>query len=134
MQPTEPRLSGRKLRIAEDQPQYEPVTVVLADNRQYPAANGFVDDPKLRRPNTRIMAFRLTDEDRRRIAAGADVYVAMLTYGNPQQPILLSTGPELMAEIHGLEVTQPVPYCPPLSSPDATGSSAPTDSEGPEAL
>ena len=41
-----------------------------------------------------VSRWRLTDDERRWVLAGADVYVFMRTHGRPVQPISLVVGPE----------------------------------------
>lgn len=93
MSPVEPRINGRKVRVAEDQPEYQALTIVQATNQQYRGQS-----------NTVIMAFEPTPAERQLIINGAMIYVALLTFGGPQQPILISADVEEMAQLHGLAV------------------------------
>lgn len=137
MKNVKPRIQGQVLRAAENQPEYTPVDILLARNIDYTI-------PVDKDYNTVIMAFELTGEERQRIINGEDVYVALLTYGHPQQPIMLSVGPEEMAEWHGLEVdrrsaAQRLADERGLAREHdrralPQGDGAPTDAEGPEAL
>ena len=104
MEAVTPRLTGKIVRVAESQPEYVPVSVVRATNKQYGTARG-------KDHNTAIMAFRPSPEERQRIADGADIYVALLTFGHDQQPIIVSAGPELMAMIHRLEALDDSTSC-----------------------
>jgi hypothetical protein len=66
----------RVVVFAEDQPQYRPLpTVLLAGNE------GRV-----------ISRWALTDEERAAIANGEDLYIELLTFAGPLQPILPSVG------------------------------------------
>ena len=48
------------------------------------------------------MAFRPTPGERERLVAGDDLYVALLTFGHPQQPIRVLAGKEEAAAIFGI--------------------------------
>lgn len=39
-----------------------------------------------------LSRWRLNDDDRRRIAAGADLYLMLRTFGQPMQPVRLQVG------------------------------------------
>ncbi len=91
-----PRLLAPVVRVAERQEEYEPIDAVQAVNPHYWAANGC--------HNTMIMAVSLTGEERQRIINGESIYIALLTYGRPQQPLLVSVGPDDMAAWHNLAV------------------------------
>lgn len=84
-----PAIAGRVVRVAEDQPGYEPVSVVLGTDNMYRCPNGLY--------NTVVMAFQLTLEERKRIIDGEDLYVSLLTYGEPQQGIRVLVGEKEMA-------------------------------------
>jgi hypothetical protein len=60
--------------FAKNQPQYKPLRCSVDDSRGD------------RRVTSR---WTLTDEQRKAIANGADIYLTLLTHGNPLQPILL---------------------------------------------
>jgi hypothetical protein len=133
--PVEPKLLGNKIRVAENQPEYTPVTVVVAHNPDFRAPLS----PKAM--NSVIMAFSLTAEERRRIALGENtIYVSLLTFGNLQQPILLTVGAEEMAERFSLDVlqhcgtVQPEDEADALAHPNALGGSITDGSEGAEQL
>jgi hypothetical protein len=89
-----PRIVGPLCEVAKDQPQYQPVVVIPAVNPRHP----------LPRHNAVIMCFEPTAEDRQRVINGENIYVALLTNGAPQQPILITVGPEDMAAWHNLSV------------------------------
>lgn len=61
---------------AEDQPAYQPLPVARLHG-----AEGRV-----------ISRWTLTDEERVRIAGGEDLYIELLTFGQPLQPILPTVG------------------------------------------
>jgi hypothetical protein len=102
MKAVTPMLEAPQLRVAEDQPQYTPVTVALMHNPDFIA--------RQRRDGTRynavVMAFRPSDEERAQLAAGADIYVSLLTFGEPQQPIIVTAGKEAMADVYGVAVAR----------------------------
>lgn len=113
MKPITPQLAGGpQVRVAETQPQFRPVTVVRLNHPGYPAT----DDPRAhsppRRQNSVVMAFEPTPEQRAKIAAGAAIYASLLTFGGPQQAILLAAGAEEMAAIYNVPVLEPDPEVP----------------------
>lgn len=87
-----PRLDAPQITIAEDQEEFKPVTAALVDHPAYPPV------PTQHGPaNSLVLAFRPTDEERARIAAGEDVYVSLLTFMKPMPGIILSVGPDEFA-------------------------------------
>jgi hypothetical protein len=97
MRPIRPKLTATQITIAEDQHEYLPVTAALVNHPGFPLRPG-------QQHNAIVVAFRPTDEERAKIAAGADLYLEMLTFGGPITPIILDVGPENMAEWFGCEV------------------------------
>lgn len=77
MRPVAPRLGFPEITIAEDQHEYLPVTA------------GVFMGPLGREIVTR---WQLTPEDRARLLAGEDIYIRVLTYGQPLQPLAPSIG------------------------------------------
>lgn len=64
--------------LAEDQTEYKTLcaaSVTFSDGAQ-----------------AMVTRWRLTDEERARVAAGEDLFVTMLTFGKPLQPILPEIG------------------------------------------
>lgn len=80
-----PELDCRICAIAEGQHEYLTIYGGFLTNPSYPAPNGY---------NTALLAFRLDEEHRKAIAEGADIYVSLLTFGNPMQPIIVQVGKE----------------------------------------
>ena len=78
MRPVAPRLGLPEVTLAEEQPEYAPITVA-----------GFLDEDG--RPGV-ISRWRLTDEERAQVAAGADLYLSLFTFGQPMQPVHLEVG------------------------------------------
>lgn len=74
---------------------YTPVRAVFAKHPDYQIAG-----PE--KHNAVIMAFRPNPDERQLIAEGADIYIALLTFGRPQQPIIVTAGKEVMAHVFGL--------------------------------
>jgi hypothetical protein len=61
--------------IAKDQPEYRPL-------------------PSVCTPDGRVITrWQPSDEERALIAAGEDLYLTILTFNQPMQPILLTAGP-----------------------------------------
>lgn len=125
MKSTTPLLVAPYSRVAEHQPQYEAVTVARLNNPQYPGGPAH--------PNSVVMAFELDPDERARIAYGAAIYITLLTFGNPQQPVLITVGEDEMAAVFGV-ATRPredeppdptTPRCsPPASTPPITNAAA----------
>src|SRR3954464_6145761 len=80
-----PQVDAPTVTIARDQEEYLELTGALVDNPEYGTPVG-------RSHNTILLAFRPSDDERKRLAAGDDLYVALLTGGGPMQPILLRVG------------------------------------------
>jgi hypothetical protein len=75
-----PRTGADEITIAEDQLEYKPLVVAV-----YQTPQGV---PVL------LTRWRLTEEERQLVAAGEDLYLSVLTFGQPLQPIGLQVGPE----------------------------------------
>lgn len=69
-------LESREIVFAKDQPQYIPIRALKSSH-----ANG--------RVTTR---WTLTDDQRKAVAEGADIFLMLLTFHEPLQPIQLATG------------------------------------------
>jgi hypothetical protein len=54
--------------------------------------------------NAVVIAFKPSDEERAKLAAGEDIYVQLLTFGGRMQPIIVGVGPDCMAGWTGCEV------------------------------
>ncbi len=66
-------LENREIVYAENQPQYIPLRTLVSDNR-----------------DQRVLSrWEPTPEQRKAIADGADVYLQLLTFGEPLQPIIM---------------------------------------------
>lgn len=94
-----PKLAAPQTQVAESQDEFKPVTVAYVRNFGYaavPTERGLL--------NTAVMAFRPTDEERARIAAGEDLYVSLLTFMQPQQGIIVSVGERETAAMYSVEV------------------------------
>jgi hypothetical protein len=75
-----PRTGAPEIAIAEEQEEYLTLTgAVYGDN----GAAG---------PVTLLTRWRLSDEDRARIAAGEDLFVALQTFGRPLHPMAVQVG------------------------------------------
>ena len=72
--PVVPGLEPYEIVLAKNQPEYRPLPILVG-----------------RRPLYSAMArWQLTDEERRLIAEGADVYVSQMTFGHGYQPSLVT--------------------------------------------
>lgn len=100
-----PKLVAPQVTIAEEQDEYKTVTAALVYHPSYPyASRRVVGQVERLDMNGLVLAFRPTDEERAKIAAGSDVYVSLLTFGRPMQPIIVTVGEHETAAIYGLEV------------------------------
>lgn len=100
MRMVRPRLDAPQITIAENQEEFLPVTAALVRNTDFPA----VPIGEGREANTLVLAFRPTNDERRQIAAGEDIYLAMLTFMRPMQGVILSVGPDGPATWFGVGV------------------------------
>jgi len=83
MRPVAPRVGCPEVTMAEDQHEYMPVTVAVVT---YEDGDQAV-----------MTRWRLDDDERAKIAAGEDLYLTLLTFGQPMQPITLEVGPPAWA-------------------------------------
>jgi hypothetical protein len=104
MRMVRPRLDAPQVTVAEDQPEFKPITVAIVRHPLYPGVE--TEHGPL---NTVVMAFRPNDDDKARIAAGEDVYVSLLTYLRPQAGIICTVGAERTASIYNVGVEQAEP-------------------------
>ncbi|MDI7267494.1 MAG: hypothetical protein QME96_05825 [Myxococcota bacterium] len=78
MRTVAPRVGFPEIMLAENQPEY--LTTCAAVITYDDGSVGV------------MTRWRLTDEERQRIAAGEDLYLTLLTFGRPMQPIMLEVG------------------------------------------
>lgn len=76
-----PRTGAHEITLAEEQPEYMPLTAAVYHHAE-------MQSPVL------LTRWTFTPEERRRIAKGEDVYIGVLTFGKPLQPLLVQCGPE----------------------------------------
>lgn len=74
-----PRTGAPEITLAEDQIEYSPITAGVYEN-----ADG---------SRALLTRWRLTDDERAAIADGEDLYLMLLTFGRPMQPVALRVGP-----------------------------------------
>lgn len=82
MEPIKPELGlGPEIVIAEDQPQYLPLPAeaVRLSRRGVEAL---------------VVRFTFTPEERIKISLGEDLYLGIMTFGHPLQPLMPTVGPE----------------------------------------
>jgi len=77
-----PRTGAEEITIAEDQLEYSPLVAAVYAHAAYGNA------PFL------LTRWTFTDEERAAIAAGEDLYLGVLTFGQPLQPLSLQVGPQ----------------------------------------
>ena len=81
MRSVAPRIDGcEEATYAEEQAEYLPITVAVI-----PPPAGYPE-----RGRILLTRWQLNDEDRRRIAAGEDLYVGQLNFGGPMTPLIVS--------------------------------------------
>lgn len=89
MQPISPRVPGyedREVVFAKDQPEYVPLPALPIITTEGRAV---------------LTRWTFTDEERNLIASGADLFVKVLTFGGPLQPVAFSVSGCLWEEIDG---------------------------------
>lgn len=74
-----PRTGAPEVTVAEEQEEYLPITVAC-----YQDAEGV---------RHLLARWTFTTEERARLAAGEDVYVAQLSFGGPMTPMSVHVGP-----------------------------------------
>jgi hypothetical protein len=65
--------SGPEIKIAENQPEYQTLSAIIGEAPYYPVTTRWT----------------FTPEERERIAAGGDIWLTLLTFGTPLQPIMI---------------------------------------------
>lgn len=78
MRAVAPRTGHREVTFAEDQEEYQPITVAV---REYADCLGL------------ITRWKPTEEERARIAAGEDIYIEQLSFNNRMTPLTVRCGP-----------------------------------------
>jgi hypothetical protein len=73
-----PNVGLPEVTVAEDQHDYLALTAAVVEWRD--GSRGI------------LTRWRLTDDERRRIAGGEDLYVTLLTFGQPMQPLGIDVG------------------------------------------
>jgi hypothetical protein len=69
-------LEDHEVVFAKDQPEYIPLRVLV-----------------MKRPGNPVLSrWTLTDEQRKTVAEGADVFLELMTFGQPLQPIRIAIG------------------------------------------
>lgn len=77
--PVVPGLEAHEIVFAKNQPEYIPLRALRA-----------------RTDDGRVMSrWSLTPEQRKAVASGADVYLTLLTFGNPLQPISIAVATDI---------------------------------------
>ena len=75
-----PRTGAPEVTVAEEQPEYLPITVAM-----YEDEHGAV---------YRVTRWTFSPEERERIARGEDVYVSQVSFGQaPMTPLMVNCGP-----------------------------------------
>lgn len=87
--PIRPRLGGPERVYAAGQPEYEPLAVACYDENWQPSARG----------GTIVSRWTFSADERQRIAAGEDLFIGILTFGKPLQPLVVEVGPPEWAKV-----------------------------------
>lgn len=87
-----PQVDAPTVSIARDQEEFLEVTAALVTNPEFGVPVG-------RQHNTVLLAFRPSEQERARLRAGDDIYIALLTGGGPMQPVMLCIGREEAAAV-----------------------------------
>lgn len=98
MKSTPPQLDAPAVVFGVTQPDVLPITGALVQHDGLPPA-------KDGGPNTVLYAFEFDDKEKEMIIDGADLYIALVTFGGPPQPILPIIGVKHAAEIFDKRVT-----------------------------
>ena len=86
--------------VAEKQQEYLTVYAGLACNPGYPA----VVRPDGTRWNTHLLALRPDRHHLAALAAGADIYVSLLTFGRPMPPFIVQVGKASVAAAYNVRM------------------------------
>lgn len=70
---------SREVVIAKDQPEYLPLPAAIVEREEGVSV---------------VTRWRFTEDERSAIAAGADLYLELLTFGQPLQPLHMHVGEE----------------------------------------
>lgn len=81
MKTVQPMTGAHEVTMGANQPEYEPLIVAI----HY--------DAELRSP-VLVSRWKLSPEERERVAAGEDLYLGVVTFDAALQPVLLAVGPE----------------------------------------
>lgn len=100
MQSGTPELNAPIITVSETQDDFQTVQSALVRNEMFAPGTS-----KHGSANTAVMRFIFSDEERARVAAGDDLYLAMLTYAGPQQGVALFIGKTECAEAFGITAT-----------------------------
>lgn len=111
MRMVRPKLKAPQVQIAERQHEFREVTGAYVRHPDYGARPVLVkrdkpEDPDVVEVNSVVVAFKPSDEERARIAAGEDVYLSLLTFCDPMQGVLLTVGAQDTVAIYGIEVEE----------------------------
>lgn len=80
MRAVAPRTGLPEITLAEDQQEFQPITVCLWHD-----PTGAVGV---------LTRWRPSPDERERLIRGEDIYIALTTYGRPMQPLSVQVGPE----------------------------------------
>jgi hypothetical protein len=84
MEAISPATGAEEIIFAKDQPEYAPLPVAVYTMEYAPGMEG----------TTLLTRWRFSEEERQRIAAGEDLYLACITFGQPLQPLNIQVGGE----------------------------------------
>jgi hypothetical protein len=95
MENTDPPFKGIKIRVAEDQPEYLPITMMEVNHPAYGVVEGH-------ETNMVVLSFKPDQEEIESLQRDGIIYVCLLTFGGEMQPLIVSTKKEEMIDWFGL--------------------------------
>lgn len=108
MNPVRPGVKAHIVDLAKNQSEYTPLPVAMVSHPGYPLVRLRITDERSIMFNTMLSCWEPSPEERAQIAAGERLYVGLLTWDKPPQPLLILTGPKAAAEAYGvLRVDEP---------------------------
>lgn len=99
-----PQVVAPQITIAEEQAEFKPITAAIVNSGAHGNRACVCDGETVEVPNSILLAFRPSDDERARLACGDDIYISLLTFGGPMQGILVLAGKEDAAAAFGLRV------------------------------
>lgn len=112
MKAVKPGLKAHVVDLAKNQPQYTVLPVALVAHPGYTPARLKISDERSLLFNTMVSCWEPSPEERAQLAAGERLYVGLLTYAQPPQPLLVLVGPKAAADVYGVQRTDEIVHPP----------------------